>query len=41
MLETQRVGEAGKQRLAVANVLLSIVLGLTAAYLGRRLGTSF
>lgn len=40
MLETQRVGEAGKRRVAVVNVLLSIALGLAAAYLGRLLGTS-
>lgn len=40
MLETQRVGEAGKGRLAVANVLLSIALGLAAVYLGRLLGTA-
>lgn len=39
MLETQRIGEAGKGRLAVANVLLSIVLGLAAVALGRALGT--
>lgn len=39
MLETQRVGEAGKGRLAVVNVLFSIALGLTAAYLGRLVGT--
>jgi len=39
MLETQRVGEAGKQRLAVANLLLSIALGLGAVALGRWLGT--
>lgn len=38
MLETQRLGEAGRQRLAVANVLLSIVLGLGAVALGRALG---
>lgn len=38
MLETQRVGEAGKPRLAVANVVLSAGLGLAAAYLGRLLG---
>jgi CrcB protein len=38
MLETQRVGEAGKSRLAVTNVLLSIALGLGAAALGRALG---
>ena len=40
MLETQRVGEMGKRRLAIANVLLSIALGLAAVYLGRLLGTS-
>jgi CrcB protein len=40
MLETQRVAEAGKGRVAVVNVLLSIALGLAAAYLGRLLGTN-
>ena len=40
MLETQRVGGMGRQRMAVANILLSIVLGLAAVYLGRLLGTS-
>lgn len=35
MLETQRVGEAGKRNVAVVNVLLSIVLGLAAVALGR------
>jgi fluoride exporter len=40
MLETQRVGEAGNGRLAVANILLSLALGLAAVYLGRLLGTS-
>ena len=38
MLETQRVGEAGRQRLAVANILLSVVLGLGAVALGRAIG---
>lgn len=38
MLETQRVGEAGRRRLAVTNILLSIALGLGAAALGRVLG---
>ncbi|MGN6558177.1 MAG: fluoride efflux transporter CrcB [Solirubrobacterales bacterium] len=38
MLETQRVAEAGKTRLAVTNIVLSIVLGLGAAALGRVLG---
>lgn len=38
MLETQRLEEAGRRRLAVANVLLSIALGLVAVALGRFLG---
>lgn len=41
MLETQRVGEAGRRRLAVANVVLSIVLGLGAIALGRFVGSQF
>ncbi|HWN72781.1 MAG TPA: fluoride efflux transporter CrcB [Solirubrobacterales bacterium] len=38
MLETQRVGEAGKRQIAVVNLLLSIALGLAAAALGRWIG---
>jgi CrcB protein len=38
MVETQRIGEAGKRRLALVNVLLSIALGLAAAALGRAFG---
>lgn len=38
MLETQRIGEAGKRRLAVVNVGLSIALGLAAVALGRWVG---
>ena len=38
MVETQRVAEAGKLRLAVANVLFSVVLGLGAVALGHALG---
>lgn len=38
MIETQRIGEAGKRRLALVNVALSIALGLSAAALGRLLG---
>lgn len=38
MVETQRIGEAGKRRIAVANVVLSIALGLGAVALGRWLG---
>ncbi|HET8814080.1 MAG TPA: fluoride efflux transporter CrcB [Solirubrobacterales bacterium] len=35
MLETQLLGEAGKRHLAVANLLLSIAIGLAAVALGR------
>jgi CrcB protein len=38
MLETQRIDEAGKRRIAAINVVLSICLGLGAAFLGRALG---
>ena len=38
MVETQRIGEAGKRRIAFLNLGLSIVLGLGAAFLGRALG---
>jgi CrcB protein len=38
MVETQRIDEAGKRRIAVANLVLSVVLGLTAAALGHALG---
>lgn len=38
MIETQRIGEAGKRRLALVNVGLSIALGLAAAALGHALG---
>ena len=38
MVETQRIGEAGKRRIAVSNVALSLVLGLAGAALGRALG---
>ena len=38
MIETQRIGEAGKRRLALVNVGLSIALGLAAAALGRWIG---
>lgn len=39
MVETQRVGEVGKRRLAAANVVLSIGLGLGAVALGRWIGS--
>ena len=35
MLETQQVGEAGKRKVALANLLLSVMLGLAAVALGR------
>ncbi|HET7054299.1 MAG TPA: fluoride efflux transporter CrcB [Solirubrobacterales bacterium] len=38
MLETQRIDEAGKRRLAATNVVLSVALGLAAAALGRAIG---
>lgn len=38
MLETQRIEAAGRRRIAVTNLVLSIVLGLVAAALGRALG---
>jgi CrcB protein len=38
MIETQRIGEAGKRRLALVNIGLSIALGLAAAALGRWIG---
>jgi fluoride exporter len=38
MLETQRLQEVRHVRMAVVNLLLSIVLGLGAAALGRALG---
>jgi fluoride exporter len=38
MVETQRIEEAAKRRIAVANLVLSIVLGLGAAALGHAIG---
>lgn len=38
MVETQRIEEAGRRRIAVTNVVLSIVLGLGAAALGHAIG---
>jgi fluoride exporter len=38
MLESQRLGEDGRRRLLVANVVLSLALGIAAALLGRALG---
>ena len=39
MVETQRIGEAGKRRIAVLDVALSVALGLAAVALGRWIGT--
>ncbi|MFL5873933.1 MAG: fluoride efflux transporter CrcB [Solirubrobacterales bacterium] len=41
MLETQRIEEAHKRRIAIVNVGLSIALGLGAAALGRVIGQHF
>lgn len=38
MVETQRIDEAGRRRIAVTNLALSLVLGLAAAPLGRWIG---
>lgn len=39
MVETQRIAEAGKRRIAVMNVVLSVAFGLAAAALGHAIGT--
>jgi fluoride exporter len=38
MLESHRLGEDGQLRLGLANLLVSLVLGVLAAWLGRELG---
>jgi CrcB protein len=38
MVETHRIEEAGRRRIAVANIVLSVVLGLAAVALGHALG---
>ena len=38
MLETQRLGEERRIWPAVGNIVVSVVLGLTAAWLGMLLG---
>jgi CrcB protein len=38
MLESQRLGEDGRPRLGLANVLISLALGLACVWLGDRLG---
>jgi CrcB protein len=41
MVETQRIEEAGRRRIAIANLVLSVVLGLAAAAIGHAIGTEF
>jgi CrcB protein len=38
MVETQRIDEAGRRRIAVTNLVLSIALGLAAVALGHAIG---
>jgi CrcB protein len=38
MLESHRLGEDGRLRLGVANLAVSLVAGVAAAWLGQRLG---
>jgi CrcB protein len=38
MVETQRIDEAGRRRIAVTNLVLSVVLGLAAVALGHAIG---
>lgn len=38
MLETQRLGEERRGRAAAANIVVSLVLGLAAAWLGQLIG---
>jgi fluoride exporter len=38
MVETQRIEEAGRRRIAVTNIVLSVILGLGAAALGHAIG---
>jgi CrcB protein len=38
MVETQRIEEAGRRRIAVTNIVLSVALGLAGAALGHAIG---
>ena len=40
-LESHRLGEDGEGRLAALNLIVSLVLGVAAAWLGRELGASW
>ena len=39
-LESHRLGEDGRLRLGIANFLISLVLGVSAVWLGRELGAA-
>jgi fluoride exporter len=39
-LESHRLGEDGQLRLGVANFVVSLVLGIAAAWIGREVGTA-
>lgn len=39
VLESHRLGEEGQFRLGTANFLISLLLGISAVWLGRQLGT--
>lgn len=41
MLETQRLGEERQTRTALANIVVSVVLGMAAAVLGQWVGQQF
>jgi len=41
MVETQRIEEAGRRRIAVTNIVFSVILGLAAAALGHAIGAQF
>lgn len=41
MIETQRIDDAGRRRIAVTNIVLSVVLGLAAVALGHAIGVQF
>jgi len=41
MLQTQRLGEDGRAGRAALNVVASLVLGVGAVWLGRRIGAAF
>jgi CrcB-like protein, Camphor Resistance (CrcB) len=40
MLETHRLGEDGQERVGLANLLVSLLLGIAAVWVGRELGAT-